>query len=325
MKLPFLIPPASLRSGFSPSRGTVRLTLWLLFFATLPGGKGALLAGPPSLPSSAPYGDLFYAEGRYDLARLEYEKRRRELEKRGDSPPRLRQKLALSLMHLGMYRESLSPLRNDDTFPTLYLRAFASLRAGLPHLALVDVDTIVQSPRFEPRQRELGELLLGSFPLEKGNYEAAAAFYRDLAGRATHPETAKISDEIAIAIGEYRKVPRKRPWLAVLFSALLPGSGQIYAGHTADGITAFFFNASFLGAAAALYTMESRHHEGHGASVAAGAVGLFYYATNLTGAAASARRYNIHQERLFQQRVRDTFLNLGFVEQRAQVGFQSKF
>ena len=128
-----------------------------------------------------------------------------------------------------------------------------------------------------------------------------------------------------LAVDKYREVPRKSMFLAGLFSALLPGVGQIYSGHDADGITAFLFNGLFIGAASALYHLENRAETGHGASIFFGFVGLVFYISNITGAMASAKRYNIYQERSFQQRIRNRFLNLNFLERTSGISFQSNF
>ncbi|MBA4424128.1 MAG: hypothetical protein C0390_13695, partial [Syntrophus sp. (in: bacteria)] len=52
-------------------------------------------------------------------------------------------------------------------------------------------------------------------------------------------KTGKVRDAIAL-LDRHRELPQKSPLVAGVMSALIPGSGHIYAGHTGDGATAFF-------------------------------------------------------------------------------------
>ncbi|MDY0060819.1 MAG: tetratricopeptide repeat protein, partial [Myxococcota bacterium] len=82
-------------------------------------------------------------------------------------------------------------------------------------------------------------------------------------------------------------LPRRSPVAAGLFSAVLPGSGHVYAGRTADGLLAFFVVGVF-GAA----TWETAASEDY---VAAGLLGTFalgFYLGNVFGAVNGAQRFN---------------------------------
>ncbi|HNE25369.1 MAG TPA: hypothetical protein PLG78_19500, partial [Leptospiraceae bacterium] len=63
----------------------------------------------------------------------------------------------------------------------------------------------------------------------------------------------------------------------------------------------------------------------HGGSIIMGILGLGFYLTNITGAAASAGRFNTFQERKFQQTIRDRFFNIDFVEQTSDIRFETSF
>ncbi|MBI3394756.1 MAG: hypothetical protein HY042_02865, partial [Spirochaetia bacterium] len=95
--------------------------------------------------------------------------------------------------------------------------------------------------------------------------------------------------------------------------------GQVYSGHYADGLTAFFFNAVFLGSAAAMYSLERRSNTKHTGSILLGAVGLVFYAANIAGGASAAVHFNLYQERTFQEKVRQSALNVDRAERAIQI------
>jgi tetratricopeptide (TPR) repeat protein len=89
-------------------------------------------------------------------------------------------------------------------------------------------------------------------------------------------------------------IAKKSPALALALSVPLPGAGRCYCGRVGDGIFSFLLvSASYLGA---------YHFNDTGDDVSAAAflaVGLFFHAGDLYGAANSARRYNVVNEETF--------------------------
>jgi len=82
--------------------------------------------------------------------------------------------------------------------------------------------------------------------------------------------------------------PYKSPLLAALFSAVIPGSGKLYAGEIADGVTALLATAS-LGYLS--YTDFKAGHYFRGWLFGGLAAG--FYAGNIYGSAAAAQIYNV--------------------------------
>lgn len=104
--------------------------------------------------------------------------------------------------------------------------------------------------------------------------------YPDYAGRESVREAAALIDR-------YRDLPEKSPVLAGILSAVLPGSGYIYAEHYGDGITAFLVNGLFIaGTAAAI------HQENYAVAGIVGGVGVPFYLGNIYGSANAARKWN---------------------------------
>lgn len=279
----------------------------------------------PAGLQSRDFGDYFYKNEKYRLAGGEYEKALLRADETGRPAAELRAKLALSLMRSRDYAGSLKYLNDRHPFALLYLRMYASLRVGYLDTVRRDREYALRNQSFRPKQKDEVELLSGTVLLEQADYARAYEHYKQLQKESAEPAIRLAAGGVLTALEQFQKRPRKSGWLAGIFSSVLPGSGQWYAGHEVDGLMAFFFNAFFLGSAAALYDLERAADRPHTASGVFGFVGLFFYITNIVGAVASAKRYNMHQERVFQQEVRDRFFNTDYVERASGIQFRIDF
>ena len=101
-----------------------------------------------------------------------------------------------------------------------------------------------------------------------------------------HPGATKARDAMKL-ISEYQNLPRKSEVLAGTMSAVLPGSGYMYAGHFKDGLTSFFINGlSIAGAATGI------QQENYAVGAIAGGIGLPFYFGNIYGSANAAKKWN---------------------------------
>ncbi len=82
--------------------------------------------------------------------------------------------------------------------------------------------------------------------------------------------------------------PRK-PWLAATCSAIIPGSGKVYARNVKEGITSFFFVAA-MGYQS--YRAFNRRGSKSVTGWIYGGLGLGFYLGNIYGAQQSAKNYN---------------------------------
>lgn len=103
---------------------------------------------------------------------------------------------------------------------------------------------------------------------------AAAALPPGLGQLATTTHAAYLDDAAA-----------RRPWLAGLLSAVVPGAGQLYAGSWAAAGVSFVLNAVFITA-----TVELAVHDQPFAASATGLAASFFYVGNIINAADLARR-----------------------------------
>jgi tetratricopeptide (TPR) repeat protein len=108
---------------------------------------------------------------------------------------------------------------------------------------------------------------------------------------ATYPQddrAAGARDALAL-LDRDRELPRKSPMVAGILSALVPGSGHLYAGHPGDGITSFFLNGLFIAG-----TVVAVHQENYAVAGVVGVIGLPFYIGNIYGAANAATKWNLN-------------------------------
>lgn len=101
-----------------------------------------------------------------------------------------------------------------------------------------------------------------------------------------HPGVQSVREAEAL-LDRYRELPEKSPALAGVLSAILPGSGYIYAEHYGDGITAFLINGLFIAG-----TITAIHNENYAVAGIVGGVGVPFYLGNIYGSANAARKWN---------------------------------
>ncbi|MGE0871954.1 MAG: hypothetical protein AB7P03_25575 [Kofleriaceae bacterium] len=85
----------------------------------------------------------------------------------------------------------------------------------------------------------------------------------------------------------YRDARERSPALAGVLSAVLPGSGQLYAGSLQAAAVTFVLNGLFIGA-----TVELAREHHYITSAAAGTVASFFYVGGIMNAVDLARRRN---------------------------------
>lgn len=89
-------------------------------------------------------------------------------------------------------------------------------------------------------------------------------------------------------LDQYQELPRKSPLVAGTLSAIIPGSGHIYAGHYGDGVTALLLNGLFIAG-----TVVAAQQENYPAAGLLGLIGLPFYIGNIYGGANAAVKLNV--------------------------------
>ncbi len=107
--------------------------------------------------------------------------------------------------------------------------------------------------------------------------------------------------EAIVQLDRYRELPEKSPVLAGVMSAILPGSGYIYAEHYGDGITAFLINGLFIAG-----TVTAIHQENYAVAGIVGGVGVPFYLGNIYGSANAAKKWNLGVRNEIIQKIHST-------------------
>ena len=322
--------------------------------ATAPGiGQAESKPTRAAIDFETPLGDFFYQKGRYDLAQIEYERQLKAPLKSTLGQSYLHSKLLLSLIRQRRFADASNrSISKEPLFAELYISLYASLRAEDFWRVSQKRKQILGAAHFSRMQKEQSLLLAGlgffhpsyrakpstpqsvyylnrlrerNFP---GNtavhlhsldyYSEAYLYYAQLLKESTELNIRKNATQILLSLEEYQKKPKKKAYLASLYSAILPGSGQVYAEHYTDAILAFLYNFVSLGSAIFLYLLEQETHSPHYASVGMGILGLQFYISNIIGAGRSAKRYNDYQTRQVHQKIRTGFFNTDSIEQRSR-------
>lgn len=92
----------------------------------------------------------------------------------------------------------------------------------------------------------------------------------------------------------------KRPWVGGALSALVPGTGQLYAGRPGDTVIILLTLPLFAGLA-----WEAERRDANGVCIALSAVGALFYAGNVYGGFSSCGRYNRLWNEAMQERGRE--------------------
>jgi TM2 domain-containing membrane protein YozV len=105
------------------------------------------------------------------------------------------------------------------------------------------------------------------------------------------PRNAGVREALA-ELARYEGRPRKSPPLAATMSAIIPGTGQMYAERYRDGLVALAVNGLFIAG-----TVASFKDENYALAAIVGGVGLPFYVGNIYGAANATRQWNLAFDR----------------------------
>lgn len=143
-----------------------------------------------------------------------------------------------------------------------------------------------RNPQSEYAPRSLLAICLAALEAFKAE-ESRQALQRFLDRYPEHPGKEKVEGAL-VQIDRLQKLPEKSPLLAGIMSALLPGSGYLYAERYGDGITAFVINGLFIAG-----TLTAVHQAHYALAGIVGGVGTPFYLGNIYGSANAAKKWNL--------------------------------
>lgn len=202
-------------------------------------------------------------------------------------------------------------LARGELDPSLQARARLQLALGylgsnVPALAEQELQLAAQAG--EPAR---ASLYLGLLRLETRQDQEAPAYFA-LAAQGGDEPTRRLALQLHEQSLALPGLPSRSPVFAAVLSALLPGAGQLYVGHSADALQAFGFTGVF---GFATYLAYERDHEHGGSYLLTGTAALItavFYTASIYGAARTARYFNERQRELFLGNLRRKALALEF-------------
>jgi tetratricopeptide (TPR) repeat protein len=178
--------------------------------------------------------------------------------------------------------------RNSGSAPGAgYYEGVSYVKLNMPDMAGRAFDRVVElypSSGFAPMAIIGKSLLLFD---ERDTPDSRNALKQYLVNYPNNAKRENVREAIRL-LDQTGELPQKSPLLAGVMSAVIPGSGQIYAGHYGDGITSFFLNGLFIAG-----TVVAIKQENYAVAGVVGVIGLPFYAGNIYGAANAAKKWNI--------------------------------
>ena len=246
-------------------------------------------------------GDAFMAEGEYYRAVTEYMKFRILF------PGSLKGDYALYNIGMAYFRGD-EHKKAADAFASVgerygesalapaacFYEGVSYVRLEMPDMAGKAFDRVV---KLYPSSGYAPTALIGKSLLLLGERDISGCrneLERFLASYPDEPRVTNVRDAITL-LDQKGDPPQKSRILAGAMSALIPGSGHIYAGHYGDGITSFFLNGLFIAG-----TVVAIRQENYAVAGIVGVIGTPFYLGNIYGAANAATKWNLAVRRDLQ-------------------------
>lgn len=171
------------------------------------------------------------------------------------------------------------PARYQEGFSRWKLKEYESARVTFEAIAEDHPES-----GYAPRALAASSLVA----LDEDKPEISRAALQRFADRYPgHPGAENVKEALSL-LDRYQDLPQKSPVLAGFLSAILPGSGYMYAKHYGDGVTAFLINGLFIAGA-----VTGFHQENYAVGTIVAGVGLPFYFGNIYGSANAARKWNL--------------------------------
>ena len=240
-------------------------------------------------------GDAFSAEEEYYRAITEYKKL---LILFPDSPH-----TDTALFNIGMayYRgEEYEPAartfasfrkrfpNSRHTAAVAYQQGLALIRLNLPDKAAeaFEAAKAVSAPASPEQRKAIFGKVLAEY--DRGDAAIGRSDLKQFLETSPNDPGAKQATAAILELEHYKDLPFKSPLIAGMLSAVIPGSGHIYAEHYGDGFTALLLNGLFIGG-----TFVAVKQENYAIAGVAGIIGLPFYIGNIYGAANAATKWNL--------------------------------
>ena len=281
----------------------VGCALHLVFLCALP---------LPAAAVESTFADSLFQEGDYLNAAHEY-KRLLFLHPNTSRIDFIAFRVAASYQNAGKLENAIRAYQLlIDTYPKSILVERAKNNIAQCHVLSGDSEKGLASlKRFLSEHKESSlaprvHFTIGMLHVDKGEWAQASSAWNVV--YLTYPESpfAKVSDRLARTIKNANALPHRSPTVAGVLSALVPGSGQIYSGRTADGLYTFV-GMVVLGSASLYYADQERYE----VAIPIGMVSMFFYGNGIYQSIQSARVFKVQREAQFRNRLQQEIQSSG--------------
>lgn len=203
-----------------------------------------------------------------------------------------------------------SLLLNKNNLSTT-ARSKAELTIGLGYLEnnLPQISIDYFNKSFNTDSNTFSLLCLGLAELKMRNWKSALITFSKSINFCRDTVLRSQVIDFQRQIEDIKTQSKKSPIVSSTLSLVIPGSGQIYSGHTYDGIQAFLYTASAAFASYAIYKYE-KSFKGHlELTYISISVTAIFHAANILGAYQTANYYNLKQENDLIRNIRNTIID----------------
>jgi tetratricopeptide (TPR) repeat protein len=257
------------------------------------------------------FGDYLYARGDYYRAISAY-----ELARFQGYSKQLPELVASSTMKIGLaYFRADRPL--DAINELSVVESSDNLRVGGEHLPLYLSLCYLRMENYElatyyidewkANTPSAGPVYVGFLAAKQRRYDDALQSFERASSENVFDAEA-LSHSIAIT-REYGESNSRSPFLAGLLSAVFPGAGQLYSGHLYDGVQAFAMVSVLTGITYAMYRYDSEVRGGYVYFPISLGVTALFHASNIWGAARTARYRNERLRTDYLKELRRTIMD----------------
>jgi len=209
---------------------------------------------------------------------------------------------------IGQWKELRFETTDSDVFWDANQHILVDLwQARQYELGLSELQTLYTNPKAQPSNlrndliiwKGLFQYKLSRFAEAEFSFTQASAhvYVGLLQARAGRLEAARFSWQgISLPDPTALQVDTRNTFLAAGLSSIIPGSGQLYAGHWYDGAQALAFCAFFGLSTYGTYLYDSKYSSSFLLTALVGSVSAIFYASNIYGAYKTAEYFNQNQE-----------------------------
>ena len=153
---------------------------------------------------------------------------------------------------------------------------------------------------------------IGLAHCEMADWTHAQACYDSISRTHASSTIGKLSAEFSSTLSNANDIPHRSPALSAVLSTVVPGLGQLYSGHYFDAAQAFGFVASFSFVSYIAYHSDKKNNSNYLLTGIAVSLTSLFHVANIIGAERTAAYYNLRQEDLFLQDIRQKSLSVDF-------------